>query len=118
MLIKSFTDRRDVRKNEVKTTEKPDTLNNHNGVTPNKVNKIIGSICGALMIIITTASFVNSINVTAQQARDTELKSQLYSNVEDIVTLKEVMATVPVMFERVLSDIAEIKIDVKELYDK
>ena len=70
------------------------------------------------MLIITTVSLTNSINVTAQQQRDTGLKKQIDSNTDNVITLKEVMATVPVMFERVLSDIAEIKIDVKELSNK
>jgi len=90
----------------------------NNGLPSNKVYKILGSICGVLMLIVTTASLTNSINVTAQQQRDTGLKKQIDSNTDNVITLKEVMATVPVMFERVLSDIAEIKIDVKELSNK
>ena len=89
-----------------------------NGLPSNRVYKILGSICGVLMLIITTVSLTNSINVTAQQQRDTGLKKQIDSNTDNVITLKEVMATVPVMFERVLSDIAEIKIDVKELSNK
>jgi len=102
----------------VTTKGKPDMQQSNNGLPSNKVYKILGSICGVLMLIVTTASLTNSINVTAQQQRDTGLKKQIDSNTDNVITLKEVMATVPVMFERVLSDIAEIKIDVKELSNK
>ena len=96
--------------------QQPSNKRQSNKMTPRET---IMGICTAVMVIIATVTLTNSINVSSFSRQKTfteeNTQSRLKNHETSIVQLKEIVATVPVMFQQVMDDITELKQVIKDI---